>query len=100
MQLRRARNRHDPGLLCEQPGERELGRRHLLLLRESVEQINQRLIRFTILLVKAWDGAAEIRTIERRICVNLSREKAFAQRAKWDEPDAEFFQGWQHFLFR
>ena len=41
MQLRCARDRNDPWLLCEQPGERDLSRCRLLLFRECPEQINQ-----------------------------------------------------------
>jgi hypothetical protein len=37
----------------KQPGKRELSRRRLLLLREFAEQINQRLVRFTVLWVRA-----------------------------------------------
>jgi len=36
------------------------------------EQINQHLVRFTVLWVKAWDGVAEIRVLELRIFVDLA----------------------------
>jgi RNA polymerase sigma-70 factor (ECF subfamily) len=72
MQLGCARNRNDPRLLCKQPSKRELSRCRLLLLREFAEQINQRLVRFTVLWVKAWDGVAEIRAIELRIFLDLA----------------------------
>src|SRR5271166_1663332 len=48
MQLGCARNRNDPRFLGQKPGERDLSRCCLLLFRESGEQINQGLIRFTI----------------------------------------------------
>ena len=73
MQLRCARDRNDPRLLCQQPRERDLSRCRLLLFRESTEHIDQRLIRFAILRVEAGDGAAEIRAIELGICVDLER---------------------------
>jgi hypothetical protein len=61
MQLGCAWNRNDPRLLGKQPSKRELSRCHLPLFREFAEQINQRLVSFTVLRVKAWDGVAEIR---------------------------------------
>src|SRR6266481_9323708 len=61
MQLGCAWNRNDPRLLGKQPGKRELSRCHLPLFRKFAEQINQRLVSFTVLRVKAWDGVAEIR---------------------------------------
>jgi AraC-like DNA-binding protein len=59
MQLGCAGNRNDPRLLGKQPSKRKLSRCRLLLLREFAQQINQRLVRFTVLWVKAWDGVAE-----------------------------------------
>ena len=79
MQFGCAWNRNDPRLLGKQPGKLELSRCRLLLLRESAEQINQRLVRFTVLWVKAWDGIAKIRAIELRIFVDLAREKTLTK---------------------
>jgi hypothetical protein len=59
MQLGGARNRNDPRFLGKQPGKRELSRCRLLLLREFAQQINQRLVRFTVLWVRTWHGVAE-----------------------------------------
>src|SRR6267154_365153 len=92
MQLGCAWNRNDPRLLGKQPGKRELSRCHLPLFREFAEQINQRLVRFTVLRVKAWDGVAEIRVIELRIFVDLACQKTLTKRSKWNESDPEFFQ--------
>ena len=78
MQLGCAWNRNDPRLLGKQPSKRELSRCHLPLFREFAEQINQRLVSFTVLRVKAWDGVAEIRVIELRIFVDLAGEKTLA----------------------
>ena len=69
MQLRRARDRNDPRLLGQQPGERDLGRRRLLLFRELANQINQRLIRFAVLRRKAGNDVAEIGPVELRVFV-------------------------------
>ena len=44
VELGRARDRHDPGLLREQPGERDLRRRRALALRDRADQIDQRLV--------------------------------------------------------
>src|ERR1700722_1799081 len=100
MQLGCARNRNDPRLLGKQPSKRELSRCHLPLFREFAEQINQRLVRFTVLWVKAWDGVAEIRIIELRIFSDLAGEETFTKWAKWNESDPEFFQRRQHQFFR
>src|SRR5580700_4238793 len=100
MQLGCARNRNDPRLLGKQPSKCELSRCRLLLLREFAEQINQRLVRFTVLWVKAWDGVAEIRVIELRILVDLARQETLTKWAKWNESDPEFFKGRQHRFFR
>ena len=45
VQLRGARDRHDPRLLGEQPGERDLGRRRALPLGDAAEQVDQGLVR-------------------------------------------------------
>src|ERR1700736_843406 len=100
MQLGCARDRNDPRLFCKQPSQCDLSRCRLLLFRESAEEVNQRLIRFTILWGKARDDVAEIRTIELRVLVDLAREKTLTERAKWNESDPEFFKRRQHRLFR
>src|SRR5580700_4526607 len=100
MQLGCARNRNDPRLLGKQPSKCELSRCRLLLLCELDDEINQRLVRFTVIWVKAWDGVAEIPVIELRIFVDLAREKTLTKWAKWNESDAEFFKGRQHHFFR
>src|SRR5882724_7420700 len=71
MQLGCARNRNDPRLLGKQPSKRELSRCHVFPLREFAQQINQRLVRFTVVWVKAWDSVAEIRALELRIFEEL-----------------------------
>src|SRR5262245_13482103 len=100
MQLRGARNRHDPRLLGEQPGERYLSRRRLLPFRDLAEQINQGLIRFPGLRREAREGVAEVGTVERSVFADLSREEAPTQRAIWNEADSEFLEGRQRFRFR
>ena len=53
IELRRARDGHDPRLLGQQPGERDLGRGRPLLFCDLAQQIDQGLIRFAILRRKA-----------------------------------------------
>jgi hypothetical protein len=60
MKLRCARNRHNPGLLGQQPCQSDLRRRRLFLLRESANQVNDCLIRSAILFRKARSDVAEI----------------------------------------
>ena len=98
MQLRGARDRNDPRLLGEQPGERDLGRRRLLPLRDLAEQIDQGLVRLPGLRREARDDVAEVGAVERRVLVDLAREEALAQRAERNEADAEFLERRQHLL--
>ena len=98
--FRGARDRHNPRLLRQQPRERDLRRCRLLPLCDRAKQINQRLIRFPSLRRKARDDVAKVGTVERRVLVDLAREEAPAQRAEWNEADAEFLKRRQHFRFR
>src|SRR5437867_248031 len=100
MGLRRPGDWNDPRLLRKQPSERDLRRCRLLPFSDSVKQINQRLIRFPSLQGEARDEVAEIGAIELRILGDLAGEEALAKRAKWNESDPEFLEGWQRFLFR
>src|SRR5262245_6317682 len=100
MQLRGARDWHDPRLLGEQPGERYLSRRRLLPFSDLAEQINQGLIRFPGLRCKAREGVAEVGTVEGGVFADLSREEAPTQRAIWNEADPEFLEGRQSCRFR
>ena len=93
MQFRRAWDRNNPGLLGQQPGERDLGRCRVLPLSNRFQQINQRLIRRPRLGRKAGNDVAEVGLVERRVLVDLSREEALTKRTKWNEADAEFLEG-------
>src|SRR6266567_4615873 len=92
-ELRGTRNRHDPGLLGKQPGERDLRRGRLLAFCDLAKQIDQGLIRFPSLWRKARDDVAEVGMVERGVFVDLSREEALAERAKWNEGDSELLEG-------
>src|SRR2546428_13481286 len=100
MKLRRPGDGNDPRLLRQQPSERDLSRCRLLPFCDFAKQINQRQIRFASLWGKARDDVAEIGAIELRIFGDLASEEALTKRAKWNESDPEFFEGWQHLLFR
>src|SRR5206468_8297213 len=99
-QLGGARNRNDPGLLSEQPGERDLSRCGLLPFCDLAKQIHQRQIRFPRLRREARNDVAEVGTIESRVLVDFSCEEALTKRTEWNEPDSEFLEGRQQFLFR
>jgi hypothetical protein len=64
VQFRRSRNGDDPLLFCEQPSQSDLSWRGLLLFGEFTDQINERLIRVSILLGEAWNDIAEIMSVD------------------------------------
>ena len=78
MGLRRAGNGDNPGLLCEQPGQSDLRRCHLLLCGELSNYIHQRLIRLAVLLAEARDIVAEILIAELGVLVDCPREETLA----------------------
>src|SRR6266516_6659453 len=94
MQFRGARYGHNPRLLGEQPRERDLRRRLLLLLCNLTKHINQSLIGFPSFGRKARENVTKIRTVERGMFVDLAGEETSAQRAKGNETYAEFLEGW------
>src|SRR6185295_4078102 len=93
MLLRGARYRHDPGLLGEEPSERDLGGRRALALSDAAEQIDQRPVRLPGLRGEAGDGVAEVGAVERGVLVDLAREEALAQRAEGNETNSQLLQG-------
>src|SRR6202142_1239818 len=92
MRFRRTRDRNDPRLLCKRPGKRDQSGRRLFLLRELANQINQRLIRFAVPRRKARNNVAEVGLVELRVLADLAGDEALAQRAEWNEPDAELLK--------
>src|SRR6266516_3346290 len=98
MQFRGARYGHNPRLLGEQPRERDLRRRLLLLLLCNLtKHINQSLIGFPSFGRKARENVTKIRTVERGMFVDLAGEETSAQRAVRNKTDAEFFECRQYF---
>src|SRR5258705_2046320 len=98
MTLRRPRNRHDPGLLRQQPRERDLRRCYLLPLRERRQPVDKRQIRLAILGCEARDDVPEVRTVEGSLFVDLPSEEPFAQRTEGYEPDAQLLERRQYLL--
>src|SRR5260370_41470325 len=86
-------------LLCE-PGVSDPSRSRFLQVRESSNQINQRLIRFPVLRRKARNDVAEVVLVELRVFADLAGKEAFTKRTEGNEPDPEFLEGWDHFRFR
>src|SRR5208337_1234817 len=92
LEFRRARDRNDPRSLREEPGKGDLSRCGLLLSCESAKHIDQSLIRFSILWREAGNDVAEVVLVELRLLVDRTGQEAFAERAKGNESDAEFFE--------
>ncbi len=61
-------------------------------MREFAKLIHQSLIRFPVFRREPRDYVAEVGFVELRIFADLTREETLAQRAEWDESDAEFFE--------
>ncbi len=96
MQLGRARNGNDPGLLRQQPGERDLGRRRLFSRGDRGEKIDQRLIGLERLGREARQRAAEIVAAETGLPGDRAGEEPLAERAVGHEADPEFLERRQH----
>jgi len=101
VQLRGARDRHDPWFLGEEPGERDLrGRRALPLcdVRQHVDEGEVGLPRLPV--DEARDGVAEVAARELGVLVDLAGEEALAEWAEGDEADAELLERRQDRLLR
>src|SRR5579884_3858169 len=96
MQLGRARDRNGPRLLCQQPGERDLGRCRLLAFCDFREQIDERLVGLSVLRLETRNDVAKIAFVELRFFADLAGEEAFAQRTEWNESDPEFLKRRDH----
>src|SRR2546425_4441460 len=89
MTLGRPWDRDDPGLLRQQPRERDLRGRRLLPLGEGGQPLDEREIRFPVLGGEARDDVAKVGTVECGRLVDLPCQKALAERAERDEADAK-----------
>jgi hypothetical protein len=57
------------------------------------------LICFAVLFAEPWDGTAEVRAVKLRVGVDLACQETFAQWAKRNESNTQFFQRRHHRLF-
>jgi hypothetical protein len=64
----------------------------VLLFCDLAKQINQDLIRLPSLRRKARDDVAEVRTVERRVVVDVAREEPLTKGTERDEPDSKFLE--------
>src|SRR5450432_3225915 len=100
IQFRGARDGNDPGLLRQQPGQRDLGRGGFLLLGKGAEQIDKCLVGLDRLGRKPRQRTAEVRALKLRSLVNLPRKEPLSQRAVGNQANAQFLEGGQYFRFR
>src|SRR5436190_2828116 len=98
--LRGARDGHDPRLLREHPRERELRGRHALPRRDGADQLDDRLVRLPVLRLEARHGVTEVARIERRRLVDLPGEETLAQWTEGDEADPELLERREDLLLR
>jgi hypothetical protein len=89
MQFRSAGDRHDPRLLGEQPGERDLGGRRALTLRDDLDQVDQSEVRLASLGREARHVVAEVGGIKLRVFIDLAGEETGPQRTERYESDTE-----------
>src|SRR5207247_11397130 len=95
-----ARDREDPRLLSQQPGDGELRGRHLLPIRDLAKQINEGLVRLPGLHREAGNSVAEVGADERRAFGDRAGEEALAEGAERHEPDPELLERWQDLFLR
>src|SRR4051794_15788690 len=100
VQLGGAGDRHDPGLLSEQPGERYLCRRRVLARRDLAQHVDQALVGLAVLFREARHDVAEVGLIEADGLGDRACQESLAERAEGHEADAKFRQKRQDLLFR
>src|SRR3954467_4656299 len=88
MTLRRSRDRHDPRLLCEEPGQRELRGRRSFPRREGLQPLDEGQVGLAVLLREPRHGVAKIARLERRLVVDRASQKALAKGTERYEADA------------
>ena len=88
------------GRLRQQPCQRDLRRRGVLLLGERLQPLDERQIRLPVFLGEPRNHVAEVSRVERRLLVDLAREESFAQRTERHEPDAQLLERRKHFPLR
>src|SRR5271166_2855625 len=96
----RAGDRHDPGLLSQEPSDRDLSRRRIFLSGDALQQIDDGLVGLHRLRPEARELAAGVGFLECRAGIDLAREEALPERAPRNETDSEAFASRQHLCFR
>jgi len=91
-----AGDRHDPPLLGEQPGQRDLPRGGALGRGEGSHVVDDRGVHVSVLRGEAGDGPADVSLGEGRGGVDGPGEEALAERTERDEADSELGAGGQH----
>src|SRR5690348_12331581 len=94
-----AGDRDDPRLLSQNPRERNLRRRRVLLLREAAYRVNQGLVRLPVLRRETRNHAAEIGFVELRVLIDRAGKESLTQRAEGNKADSEFFERGQNLSF-
>src|SRR5262245_20708408 len=98
--LRCARNRHDPRLLCQQPCERDLRRRGVLPRGERLQPLDESEIRLPVVLRESRNHVAEVGRVEHRLFVDLAGEETLAEWAERHESDPQLIECGKHFSLR
>ncbi|GBH07973.1 Permease of the drug/metabolite transporter superfamily [Pseudomonas syringae pv. actinidiae] len=96
----RARDRHNPRFLRQQPCECYLRRRGAFALRDGFHHIDQRQVGLTRLSRKTGDKVAEVAGFKLGVLIDLPREEACAKWTKRNEANTQFLQCAKEFLFR
>jgi hypothetical protein len=99
VQLGRAGDRGDPGLLRQKPRNRDLRRRRVFARCDVPHGVDQALIGLAVLLREARHDVAEVALVEARVVGDGSRKKALAERAEGHEADAQLLEQRQDFFF-
>jgi hypothetical protein len=87
MKFRCSRDRHNPRLLGDQPRQRDLSFGRLLLLCNSAEFIDQRLVSLSSFGRKARNDVTEVCLIELRLVGDRPRQEPLTERAERNESD-------------
>jgi hypothetical protein len=96
VELGGARNGHNPSLLCEEPGERDLAWRDDLGRGDGLHFVDECHVALQRVRAEAWDLGAQVVTgPEGRRCVHRSGQESLGESAGGDEADAELLAGVQ-----
>src|SRR6185437_9609488 len=88
----RTRNGHDPRLLHQHPGERDLGASDLLTRGDLADSIHESLIRLERFGCEARERITKVATAKLRVCSDGARKEAPPKRAIGHEPYPELLE--------